>query len=67
PYIKTAETTPPIISQLKLLIFINTPYRMHNLIYRTITAISIYPHIAKDFFNFTISDIYKASHEQDEK
>jgi len=34
-------------------------------------AISIYPHIAHDFFKLpiklTISDIYKASHEQDEK
>jgi len=30
-------------------------------------AVSIYPHIAKDFFNFTISDTYKASHEKDEK
>ncbi len=38
-----------------------------NLIYRTITAISINPHIANDFFKLTISDTYKASHKQDEK
>jgi len=30
-------------------------------------AVSIYPHITKDFFKFTISDTYKASNEQDEK
>tara|TARA_Y100001951_G_scaffold104999_1_gene119179 strand:- start:18298 stop:18441 length:144 start_codon:yes stop_codon:yes gene_type:complete len=40
---------------------------MANLIYQTITAISIYPHIAHDFFKLTMSGIYKASHEQDEK
>jgi len=37
-----------------------------NLIYRTITAISIYPHIVNDFFKLTNSDPYKASHAQNE-
>jgi len=40
---------------------------MPNLIYQTITVISIYPHIANDFFKLTVSNNYKASHEQDEK